>query len=302
MRVLVTGAWPHCLRSDPPAHVRRSRRHGLARSDRAAAAVAALGADVRSGHLDDLETLGAAAREADGVIHLAFKHDEQNSGNLAAAVESDLRAIRALGEALVGSDKPFVGTNATGAMALAGFTGELTERDVLPGGPRVDAENSVIAFAERGVRASVVRLPPTVHSAGEYGFASGLIQNARTTGVSGYLGEGSNRWPSAHTRDVADLYRLAIESAPAGMRMHAVAEQGIPIRQIAEAIGRRLELPATSVAFEDAEQHFGYLAPFVSIDNLTSSRQTRETLNWSPSGPDLIVELTQDPCLSAEGR
>lgn len=219
---------------------------GLARSDRSAATVRALGADVRRGELDDLDALSAGARAADGVIHLASKHDEMRSGDLAAAVAADLRAIEAMATALTGSGKPFVGTGATLGLVMAGFAGPLTELDGLPGGPRIDAENRVPALAEDGVRASVVRLPPTVHSPGQYGFLSGLIAVARATGVAGYLGDGSNRWPGAGTRDVASLYRLAIESAPAGARLHTVAEGGIALRDTAEAIGRRLGLPVAS--------------------------------------------------------
>jgi len=201
MRVFVTGASGHIASAVIPELL--SAGHaviGLARSDGAAAAVRSLGADVRRGDLDDLDGLSAAVREADGVIHLAFKHEDQRAGDLASAVAADLRAIEAMGVALKGSDRPFVGTCATGALILAGFHGQLTERDVRPGGPRIDAENTVVALAEQGVRSSVVRLPPTVHSLGRFGFVSGLIAIARATGVAGYLGDGTNRRPLARGR------------------------------------------------------------------------------------------------------
>ncbi len=301
MRVFVTGASGHIASAVIPELL--SAGHavtGLARSDRAAAAVQSLGADVRRGDLDYLDGLSTAVHGADGVIHLAFKHEEQHSGDLAGAVAADLRAIETMGAALKGSDKPLVGTCATGALILAGFQGQLTEHDVRPGGPRIDAENTVIALAEQGVRSSVVRLPPTVHSHGRYGFVSDLIAIARTTGVAGYLGDGKNRWPSADTRDVGRLYRLALESAPAGSRLHAVAEEGITLRDIATVIGRRLGIPIAPVAAENAEQHFGHLSIFVSLDNPTSSQITRDTLGWTPTRPGLISDLDKEHNFAAE--
>jgi len=301
MRVFVTGASGHIASAVIPELL--SAGHavtGLARSDRAAAAVQSLGADVRRGDLDDLDGLGAAASEADGVIHLAFKHEEQHSGDLAGAVAADLRAIEAMGAALMGSAKPFVGTCATGALALAGHQGQLTEHDVRPAGPRIDAENTVIALAEQAVRSSVVRLPPTVHSLGRYGFASDLIPIARAKGVAGYLGDGNNRWPSADARDVGRLYGLALESAPAGSRLHAVAEEGIPLRDIATVIGRRLGVPTAPITAEDAEQHFGYLRGFVALDNPTSSQLTRDTLGWTPTRPGLISDLDDEHNFAVE--
>jgi nucleoside-diphosphate-sugar epimerase len=292
MRVFVTGASGHIASAVIPELV--SAGHsvvGLARSDRSATAVAALGAEVRMGDLDDLDGLGAAAREADGVIHLAFKHDAQRSGDLAGAVAADLRAVETMGAALKGSGKPFVGTSATGALALAGFQGWLTERDTLPGGPRIDAENTVIALAGCHVRSSVVRLPPTVHSLGRYGFVSALTAIARASRVAGYVGDGANRWPSADTRDVGHLYRLALESAPAGSRLHAVAEEGITLRDTAAAIGRTVGVPVATVSSQDAERHFGFLSGFVGLDNPVSSRITRDTLGWAPTRPGLIADL-----------
>ena len=301
MRVFVTGASGHIASAVIPELLAAGHTVvGLARSDRGAAAVQSLGADVRRGDLDDLEGLSAAVREADGVIHLAFKHEEQRSGDLAGAAAADLRAIETMGVALEGSDRAFVGTCATGALALAGFRGQLTEHDVMPGGPRIDAENTVIAFAEQGVRSSVVRLPPTVHRLGSYGFVSGLIAIARATGVAGYQGDGNNRWPSADTHDVGRLYRLALESAPAGARLHAVAEEGIALRDIATVIGRRLGVPAAPVADENTGQHFGYLSGFIDLDNPTSSKITRDTLGWIPTRPGLIADLDDEHNFAVE--
>lgn len=292
MHVFITGASGHVASTVIPELI--SGGHtvtGLARSDSSAAALRPLGAEVYRGDLDDLDGLRAAARAADGVVHLAFKHDLQQSGNLADAVAADHRAIEALTDCLIGTGKPFVNTNATGALALAGFRGTLTEDDALSGGPRIDAENSVTALADKGVRSSTVRLPPTVHSDGRFGFASELIAIARATGVSGYPGDGGNRWPSANAHDVARLYRRALESAPAGARIHAVAEEGITVRDIAEAIGRRLDVPVRAIAHDDLAQHFGHFAPFAGLDNPTSSTITRETLDWAPTHPGLLADL-----------
>jgi nucleoside-diphosphate-sugar epimerase len=300
--VFVTGASGHIASAVIPDLL--SAGHavtGLARSDRAAAAVQSLGADVRRGDLDDLDGLSTAVREADGVIHLAFKHEEQQAGDLASAVAADLRAIRTMGAAVKGSDTPFVGTCATGALALAGFHGQLTEHDALPGGPRIDAENAVIGLAEQGVRSSVVRLPPTVHSLGRFGFVSGLIAIARATGVARYVvDDGNNRWPSADTRDVGRPYRSALESAPAGSRLHAVAEEGIALRDIDTVIGRRLGVPVAPITAENAEQHFGYLSGFVGPDNPTSSQITRDTLGWTPTRPGLISDLDEEHNFAVE--
>jgi len=302
MRVFVTGASGHIASAVIPELL--SAGHavtGLARSDRSAAVVQSLGAEVRQGDLEDLDGLSTAAREADGVIHLAFNEDEVRSGNMAGAIAADLRAIEAMGASLVGTGKPFIGTNATGAMAMAGFQGLLTENDTLRGGGRVDAENKVIAFAGQGVRASVVRLPQ-VHGRGRYGFVSGLIDIARATGISGYLGESTNRWPATDTRDAARVYRLALESARSGSRLHAVAEEGITVREIAATIGRRLDIPVAPVATEDAQRHFSYLSAIAGLDNPTSSQITRDTLGWTPTRPGLLADLEQDRDLAAKAR
>ncbi len=301
MRIFLTGASGHVASALIPELLAAGHSvTGLARSDHAASVVQSLGAEVRPGDLDDLDALTAAVREADGVIHLAFNHEQQSSGDLEGAVATDLRAIQAMGAALAGSGKPFVGTNATAAMVLAGFEGQLTERDTLPGGPRIDAENAVIALSKNGVRSCVVRLPPAVHYNGRYGFVSGLIEIAGAAGTSGYVGDGGNRWPSSDTRDVARVYRLALESAPAGARLHAVAEDGIALREIAETIGRRLDVPVTSIAAEDAQEHFGYLSAFIGLDNPTSHQLTVDELGWAPTRPGLITALEHDRELTAK--
>lgn len=295
MQVFVTGASGHIGSALVPELIQAGHKVvGLARSDSSAAAVAALGADVHRGDLDDPESLREAASAADAVAHLAFKHDAMRVGDLAGAAAADLRAVEVLGDALAGTGKPLVIASGTGLLALAGLAGVGTEADVLPGGIRADAENAVVALADRGVRSSVVRLPPTVHSSlDRHGFIPALVAIARDKEVSAYVGDGSNRWPAGHTLDVARLFRLALEAAPAGTRLHAVADEGVPFREIAEVIGRHLGLPVVSVSPDQAQAHFGFLGPFVSLDNPTSSRRTQELLDWRPTHPSLIDDLEQ---------
>ena len=291
MRVFVTGASGHLGSAVVPELV-RSGHHvvGLARSDTSAAALSTAGAQVHRGDLDDPAGLAAAAAAADGVIHLAFKHDAMAAGDYEGAVAADLRVVEALGHALAGTGKPLVGTS--GTLGFAGLGRILIEADTLGTGPRVDAENAVVALAERGIRSSVVRLTPTVHSAlDHHGFIPALISVARRSGVAAYVGDGANRWPAVHTLDAARLYRLALESAPAGARLHAVGDEQIPFRRIAEVIGRRLGLPVAGIEAAQAEAHFGFLAAHVQADNPSSSVLTQDLLGWKPVGPGLVEDL-----------
>jgi nucleoside-diphosphate-sugar epimerase len=289
MRVFVTGASGHIGSALVPELLQAGHHvTGLARSDTSAAALAAIGADAHRGDLTDLDDLHAAAAASDGVIHLAFNHD---FSDFLGSVETDLRAVEAMGEALVGSDKPFVGTS--GTLMVAFVEGRLaTEEDSLPAGPRIDSENAAIALAERGVRSSVIRLAPLVHSSlDRHGFTSHLIDCARKAGVSAYIGDGANRWPGLHTLDAARLYRLALENAPAGSRLHGVADEGVAFRDIAEVIGRHLDLPVVSIAPEQAPDHFGFLAGFAALDDATSSALTQKELDWQPEHQGLLADL-----------
>lgn len=291
MRVLVTGASGH-IGSLVVAELLAAGHQvtGLARSDASEAVLRSAGAQVRRGALQDLDVLAAAATEADGVIHLAFIHDFTD---YAAAGAADLAAIEAIGSALTDSGKPFVTTSGT-AMLAFGRSGELGVEDseVDPSGPRVASENATVALAGRGVRSSVIRLAPTVHGPTDrHGFVPTLIANARATGRSLYIGDGANRWPAVHNLDAAHLYRLALETAPAGSRLHGAAERGIAFRDIAQVIGDRLGVPTLSVTPEQALDEIGFVGAIAALDNPTSSEITRTLLGWRPRHPGLLDDL-----------
>jgi len=259
---------------------------GLARSDAATESLAAAGADVHRGSLEDLESLRSGAAAADGVIHAAFIHDFANYG---AAAEADRRAIEALGGALVGSDRPLIVTSGT---LLAQHQGSLaTEEDAHnPDFPR-KSEDAALALAARGVRASVLRLPPSVHGNGDHGFVPRLINIAREKGTSAFIGDGLNRWPAVHRLDAARLYRLVLEKGATAASYHGVADEGVPTREIAEVIGRHLNVPVVSKSREEAADHFGWIARFFGIDGPASSAQTQQRLGWRPVQPGLIADL-----------
>ncbi|MFR0355557.1 SDR family oxidoreductase [Streptomyces sediminimaris] len=266
---------------------------GLARSDSSAAALTAAGADVVRGSVDDLDVLARAAAEADGVVHLAFKHDIAFSGDFQGAAEADRRAVDALAEPLAGTDRPFVL-----ASGLAGLKpGQVANERDMPGidgsamSVRAATSLAVLALAEHGVRSSVVRLSPTCHGEGDNGFMAFLVAIARDKGVSGYIGDGTNRWPAVHRLDAARLFRLAAEKAPAGSVLHGAAEEGVAIRDVAEVIGRHLDVPVTSVAPEAAPGHFTWLSGFLGTDIPASSTLTRDLLNWQPAQPGLLEDL-----------
>jgi nucleoside-diphosphate-sugar epimerase len=273
---------------------------GLARSDASAQRLEAAGATVHRGDLDDPEGLAKAAADSDGVIHLAFQHELAFGGNFTAAGAADRRAVEAMGTALADSDRPFV--LASGMIGLA--AGRVaTENDGLVASPEVRANpagrraaTALLTLSLRGigVRSSVLRFAPTVHGDGDNGFVATLVGIARQRGVAGYVGDGSNRWPAVHRSDAARLARLAVEAAPAGSVLHAVGDEGVPFREIAETMGRHLDLPTTSVTPEDAPEHFGFMAHFVGLDSPVSATITRELLGWEPTGPSLLDDLERD--------
>ncbi|GLZ14977.1 putative NAD-dependent epimerase/dehydratase [Actinomadura sp. NBRC 104425] len=260
----------------------------LARSPQSAERLTAQRADVHPGDLDDPDSLRAAAKAADGVIHLAFQHGEPYD----QAAGADRRAIAAIGDVLAGSGRPFVVTSGTLLLAPGRVGTEADPPDpASPGAARAGAEQTALALADRGVRVSVVRLAPSVHDQVRRGFVGALIDTAERTGISAYVGDGSQRWPTVHRQDAARLFRLAMDSAPAGSVLHAVGEDGVRLRAIAEFIGGRLGIPVRSVPADQAEAHFGRLSSVVGTDAPASSIATRRLLGWQPSGPGLLDDL-----------
>jgi nucleoside-diphosphate-sugar epimerase len=267
---------------------------GLARSDAAAASLTAVGAEVQRGSLDDLDSLRSGAVDADGVIHTAFMHD---FSDFAKACEMDQRAIETLGEVLAGSDRPLIVASGTPVLVPGHL---VTVEDTVDRNspmaarlPRV-SEETALTFSARGVRASAVRLPRSVHGEGDHGFVPRLINIAREKGVSAYPGDGSNRWPAVHRKDAAHLFRLALESAPNGSRLHAVGDEGVAVREIAGVIGRRLGVPVVALPVEEASDHFGFLGPIFSLDCPASSALTQQRMRWHPVQPGLLADLDQD--------
>jgi nucleoside-diphosphate-sugar epimerase len=261
---------------------------GLARSDAGAKSLAAAGAAVHRGSLEDLESLRSGAAGSDGVIHTAFIHD---FANYAPAAEKDRRAIETLGAALAGSGRPFVVTSGTLLLQRQGLLA--TEEDAANANFPRKSEQAALSVASQRVRVSSLRLPPSVHGRGDHGFVPALINLAREKRISAYVGDGLNRWPAVHRLDAAPLYRLALEKGSAGASYHGVADEGVPFREIAETIGRRLNVPVVSKSPEEANNHFGWLAHFVGIDCPASSAQTQQQLGWAPNQPGLIADLDQ---------
>jgi nucleoside-diphosphate-sugar epimerase len=288
MRIFVTGASGFIGSAVVPELISAGHEViGLARSDASAAVLTAVGATVHRGSLEDLDSLRAGAAASDGVIHLAYIHD---FSQMQAAASADRAAIQAFGAALEGTNKPLV--IASGILGVApDQTAIETDRPDPTAYPRIASAEATLALGNRGVRSSVLRLAPTVHGEGDMGFIATLIGIARQKGVSGYVGDGSNRWTAVHRLDAARLFRLALEGAPAASVLHGVAEEGVATRAIAETIGQRLGLPVVSVPADRAAEHFGWLGMFLAADAPASSALTRKLLNWQPTHPGLIDDL-----------
>ncbi len=262
---------------------------GLTRSQAGAQALEAAGARVHLGDLEDPDSLTRGAAAADGVIHTAFNHD---FSRFIENCELDRRAIEALGAGLEGSDRPLLVTSGTLLLADGRLA---TEDDPMPAGPGHprQSEPAAAALAARGIKASVVRLPPSVHGAGDHGFVPLLIALAREKGVAAYIGDGLNRWPAVHRLDAAPVYRLALERGEGGARHHAIAEQGVPFRAIAEAIGAGLGVPAVSLSPDEAADHFGWFVRFAGADAPTSAERTQALLDWTPRQPGLLTDIAE---------
>jgi nucleoside-diphosphate-sugar epimerase len=293
MRVFVTGASGWIGSAVVPELLAAGHQVvGLARSDASAAALAAAGAEVRRGSLDDLDGIRAGAKDAGAVIHLANKHDFSNP---AVSNAAERAAVLTIGDALVGTGRPFLLASGTAGLAQGR---PATEADANPShgpdSPRGGAENLAMEFVERGVHSVSLRFAPTVHGNGDHGFIAIIAGIAREKGVSGYPGDGTNRWAAVHRVDAARLVALGLDKAPAGARLHAVAEQGVPTREIAEAIGRAFDLPVISVASDDVADHFGWIGTFFAMDLPATSTATRELLGWTATGPTLIEDIDTD--------
>ena len=287
MRVFVTGATGFigtAVVQDLIAHGHKVL--GLVRSDAKAATLAATGAEVLRGSLDDLACLRSGANSADGVIHTAFNHD---FSQYAANAEEDRRALEEMANVLEGTNKPLISTS--GLLGLA--PGATATETLAAAGAMASMRKSeeVLAAAARGVRAMTVRLPPCTHDGIDGGFAPLIIAAARAKGVSAYIGDGRNRWPAVHRQDAANLYRLALENGTVGARYHAVGDEGIALRDLAETIGKRLSLPVASITQDEAGAHFGFLGMFAGLDAPASAAQTRKELGWAPTHAGLIADL-----------
>ena len=285
MRVFVTGASGWIGSAVVPELLAHGHEVvGLARSDASAEALARAGAQVLRGDLDTLDVLRAGAKDSDAVIHLAFVHD---FGDFAESLRKDRAAIDAIGGALEGTGRPFAIASGTLGVIPGGVATERDTPDLAHAHPRQQSAAAALALAGRGVRAIVVRLAPSVHGEGDHGFLSTLVGVARQSGVAGYVGDGSNRWTAVHRQDAATLFRLAVEKAPAGSVLHGIAEEAVTGREIAEAIGRGLGVPAAS----EPPEHFGWIGPLFAMDSPASNELTRELLGWEPVGPGLITDL-----------
>jgi nucleoside-diphosphate-sugar epimerase len=298
MRVFVTGASGWIGSHVVPELTRAGHKvSGIARSDASAAALTAAGVEVHRGSLDDLDVVRNAAAATDGVIHLAFDHGKAFSGDFEGAADTDRRAIEAIAEAFAGTDRPLVIAAGTFGVAAGRVATETDTPNIahLPGGPAKRSEPAAFtrSLSSRGIRSVVVRLSPTVHGIGDYGFMARIIGIAREKRVSGYIGDGNNEWPAVHVADAANLFRLALENAPAGSIWHAVGDEGVRLRDIADVVGRRLNVPVVSVSSDDAPAHFSWLAGFLGMNSPASSAQTRALMKWEPTHPGLIEDLEE---------
>jgi nucleoside-diphosphate-sugar epimerase len=309
MRVFVTGAsgW---IGSATVKELQGAGHHvvGLARSNASAAKLEAAGVEVLRGDLDDLDVLTSAASGSDGVIHLAFKHDLAFSGGFQEAADADRLAVETIADALEGSNKPFVLASGLLGMSPGKLLSEKDGHGIDPaqagvgGGPgtRYQTAEFVLSLSSRGIRSSIVRLPPTNHGDGDNGFMATIVNIARDKGVSAYVGDGSNRWPAVHRLDSATLFRLAVESAPAGSTLHAVAEEGVPLRDVAAVIARHLHVLEVSITPEEAPGHFTWMAGFIGMDAPSSGSITQELLSWEPLHVGLLADLDEGHYFSTE--